>query len=257
MKELRTEVKRLMKEFKDAQRAQKSSLREARQAKHAATRAMKKERRATRKEERRAKREKRRGKNKDEERLFPPCTAAKLYGPQTTFVVPPVLQPQMPSGPGSGYRAFPFNRAATTPLDRKPSCPRVPPGIAALHGGWPFTQGGPYAPGCISVPNLASMDTDPIANGAGSIHAQAMQMDHAASVKEASATNLRVTATAHDIGEKERLKMADEASSLEEEAEKFRREGHRLRAEAMHLDSELARELEDGDGGQISGVVGK
>jgi hypothetical protein len=78
-------------------------------------------------------------------------------------------------------------------------------------------------------------------------------MDDEAARKEAKAVELRTAATGRKVGEKEKLKKIDEAEKLEEEAEKFRREAERLRAEALHLDGELAREMEEGS--QISGVI--
>jgi hypothetical protein len=121
-----------------------------------------------------------------------------------------------------------------------------------LGRGWPFTQGLPYEPGRISVTNDMTYPT-PIAHSAEEIHVQALQMGEAAKWKEEKAIELRAAATGQRIGEKERLKNLDEATQLEEEAEKYRMEANRLRAEALHLDGELARELEDG--GQASGVI--
>jgi len=63
-----------------------------------------------------------------------------------------------------------------------------------------------------------------------------------------------MAATVRGIGERQRLKDLDLATKLEEEAENLRIEAEKLRAETQHLDTELARELEE-DGGQASGIV--
>lgn len=121
-----------------------------------------------------------------------------------------------------------------------------------MHGGWPYTQGLPYAPGNISVPHLPPGTShtfpifpEPIAVSSEQLHAQAKEMEDIANLKEEGAIELRIQATNRRFREKDRLKMANEAETLEEAAEKHRREADRLKAEAMHLDSELARELEE------------
>jgi len=83
-------------------------------------------------------------------------------------------------------------------------------------------------------------------------------MDAAVKLKEDKAVELRTQATERDVGEEDRLKLLNHAIRLEEEAEKYRREGERLRAEAVEKDGELARELEEEHGGhrgQDEGVV--
>jgi hypothetical protein len=79
-------------------------------------------------------------------------------------------------------------------------------------------------------------------------------MDEEANRKEKKAVELRAASTGRRVSEKERLKKIDEALNLEEEAEKFRREAERLRAEALHLDGELAREMDE-DNGQATGII--
>ena len=82
-------------------------------------------------------------------------------------------------------------------------------------------------------------------------------MEKSAELKEAKAIDLRTSATGRTVSEKEKSKLRDQATKLEEEAEKYRREVDRLRAEAMHLDQELARELQEttSNNGQESGVI--
>lgn len=94
----------------------------------------------------------------------------------------------------------------------------------------------------------------PIAHSAEEIHAQALQMEETAKCKEERAIKLRAAATSRKSCEKQKLNNLDEATQLKEEAEKYRMEANRLRAEALHLDGELARELEE-DGGQVSGIT--
>jgi hypothetical protein len=61
--------------------------------------------------------------------------------------------------------------------------------------------------------------------------------------REARAVEHRVAVTIDGVSEKAKLKMMCEATSMEEEAWKYRREADRLRAEGQLLDSELAKEL--------------
>jgi hypothetical protein len=93
-----------------------------------------------------------------------------------------------------------------------------------------------------------------ISTSAEGIHLQALQMEEAAKWKESRAIELRAAATGRSIGEKQRLKNMADAAQLEEEAETHRIEAVRLRAEALHLDEELARELEE-DRSQVPGVI--
>jgi hypothetical protein len=253
MKELRTEVRALMREFKEKKRTQKNLMREARKERQNTKKEQRKERKQERKEARKARNEVRKGKNKEEGRNFPPWMASRFPVPSEHPSAPPISH--MPFGPGP--RGFPFGRSTSTGFMNHPAYGRNvhgPPGMSAMHGGWPFTQAGPYAPGRISVPNLPGFP-EPISHGAESIHAQAVQMDREAMGKESVAIEIRTAATGRRVGEKEKLKMLDEASALEEEAEKCRREADRLRAEAVHLDSELARELDEEYGEQTTGVV--
>jgi hypothetical protein len=83
-------------------------------------------------------------------------------------------------------------------------------------------------------------------------------MDAAIKLNEDKAVELRTQATERDVVERDRLKLLNNAMRLEEEAEKYRREGERLRAEAVEKDGELARELEEehgGHGGEDEGLV--
>lgn len=109
------------------------------------------------------------------------------------------------------------------------------------------------------MPSMPGSFPSPVSHTAEHLHTQAMQMDSAADNKEAQAIEIRTAATVRGLGEKIRLKKMIGASSLEEEAENCRREAGRLRAEAEHLDGELARELgeqrEDEEVGQVSGVI--
>ena len=74
--------------------------------------------------------------------------------------------------------------------------------------------------------------------------------------KEEMAIELRTEATGRGFGEKDRLKKFDQAAALEEEAEKCILEADRLRAEALHLDGELAREIEEtGRRGHPAGFI--
>lgn len=255
MKDLRKEVKGLMKQFRDKKKAQKILRRELKRERRAAKKEQRKERRAAKKEARETRKSERRGKHRENERRFPPGMPG--IGPMPHGGMPHRGMPHggMPFGPGS--RGFPFGRGGGPVPFGRGSFSRThsgPPGMSAMHGGWPFTQVHPYAPGGISVPDLGGFP-EPIAHGASSIHEQAVQMDQAASRNEAAAIDLRTAATGRQVNEKERLKMKDEATALEEEAEKFRFEADRLRAEAMHLDSELAKEFDEENGGQATGVI--
>ena len=235
MKALRKEVKGLMKDFKDKKKAQKSLRKERHREKKATKRAERRERKASRKEGRQARKSERKGKSKEEGRNFPPWMATRYPVPQHPET-PPI--PPIPSY-SLGGRGFPFARHASAPFTQPPSFGRG----TALHGGWPFTQRGPYAPGRVSVPDLGSYSA-PVAHGAGSIHVQAGAMETQAESKEVAAMQVRMAATAPGVGEKQRRVMGENADRLEEEVEECRREAHRLRAEATHLDGELARELE-------------
>jgi len=271
MKALRKEVKGLMKEFKDRKRVQKIVQKALRKERRAKKKAERKERREAKKEELR----KKKGKNKEEIKHFPPWMASKHTASGEDSDTPPMPGGFPfgghgfgggfggPSRGGSGFggpgaRGFPFGRAVSTPVFKPPFTnhhgPSGIPSISAMHGGWPYTQGTAYVQGGISVPNLGGFE--PIAHGAESIHQQALQMDREATSKEAVAIRIRTAATSRNVGGKERLKKMDDATALEEEAEKFRREADRLRAEAMHLDLELARELDEENGSQTTGVIG-
>ncbi|KAI6711284.1 hypothetical protein JHW43_006194 [Diplocarpon mali] len=269
---LRKDVKDLTKLFKDATKAQRKERRDARKEKKALKKTSRKEQRMSRRAERRIKQE---GK-KDEKTSVP--RGARAGPPWMSRGIPGAF---VPSPPGSSCVAssplptqppnplpdsFPFGRSASVPFMKGLPCgrdhmPPMPPAIAASHNGWPFNQNPSYAllPGGVSAPaNPAS--AAPLADNAEKLHDQALQFEKSAELKELRAIDLQTAATGRDVSETERLKMRDEATRLEEEAEKYRREVDRLRAEAVHLDGEMAREMElEGDGtgngqGQVSGV---
>ncbi|RDL37941.1 uncharacterized protein BP5553_05374 [Venustampulla echinocandica] len=235
---LRREVRDLMKAFREARKTQKRLRRESRRERRAARRAQKKGRRSARKEERRARREGKKSCNSNAEKsgcYFPTPTAEPSMSPHP---FPVVETPSMPRG-------FPFERAPFLQDNMPPHSPesRGPPGMAAIHGAWPFTQELPYAPGRISVP--FGSDPTPVSRGSEQIHAQALQMRIVADKTEAKAVEIRIASLADGLGEKERLQITEEAIMLEEEADNCRREADKLMAEATLLDSELARELEE------------
>jgi hypothetical protein len=257
-KVMRSEVKDLFKTFKERRKSQKKQKKEARRERRAARRIEKKERRTARREARRGKKAERMRDSGG--RAGYPWTPGSTFGPNQ----PPPPTPAntipslaLPTSTPTNMPGFPFGRAASVPFMKGPPFGRGPHagpfGLQAMHGGWPFTQGLPYAPGRISAPNDMSYPT-PISNSAEDIHLQALQMEEAAKWKESRAIDLRTAATDRKIGGKQRLKNLDEATQLEEAAEECRIEADRLRAEALHLDGELARELEE-DGRQASGIV--
>ena len=246
---LRKEVRDLMKTFKEQKRVQKQQRRANRRARRAAKKTQRKARRDTKKEDRKARKDERKCKDKGEFRHGPPWARSRDHLPMSTPAVPmPILTPENPPS----ARGFPFGRAPSVPFIKPPfSRPHAPPGISAMHGGWPYTQG-------LSVPPIPGRypSPSPVSQGAEHLHEQAVQMDSAAERKEAQAIAIRTAATALGLGEKQKLKMMTEASTLEEGGEKYRREADRLRAEASHLDGELARELhEENEEGQVSGVI--
>lgn len=264
---LRKEVRDLTKLFKDAKKAQRRDRREARRERKATRKAQRKERRALKREERQAKKDVKRcgprgartgppwmsRSNMMPGSFFPP-TANTPPDPSSSFMPP--FAPSSSHGPGipvhPGHPGFPFGRSASAPFMKGLPFGRGggPPGIAAIHNGWPFTHNSSYAHGVASSPT-------PVPDGAERLHDQALQMEKSAELKESEAIDLRTAATGMSVSEKEKMKMRDQATKLEEEAEKYRREVDRLRAEAMHLDSEMARELQEdsGNNGQESGVI--
>jgi hypothetical protein len=240
MNALKKEVRDLMKQFKEGKRAQKRQRKEAKRERRATRKALKKGRRAARRE----------GgcKGRGQSNTFPAFMPGARHGP------PPM--PPRPAAPHAMPGGFPFNRSASVPFVKGPHCGRGPPGMAAMHGGWPFTQGMPFAPGNISVPDIPSHGFHfPVSLTSEQLHAQALEMEQAAQMKEEYAIELRTAATGQQIGEKEKLKKLDEATALEEEAEKYRLGADRLGAEALHLDSVLARELEEDGSGQSTGII--
>jgi hypothetical protein len=263
LKAMRGEVKDLLKTLKEHWKTQKRVKKEARRERRATRRLEKKERRNARREARRGKRAERHSCRGG--RPGPPWTTHRMDPtipafmphqppPPTSANTMPSPIPPMPTPPVE-MPGFPFGRAASLPFRKPPfgRGPRAGFGFQAMHGGWPFTQGLPYEPGRISVPNDMTYPT-PISRSAEEIHVQALQMEEAAEWKENKAIELRTAATGRRINEKQRLKNLDDATQLEEEAETYKIEADRLRAEALHLDGELARELEE-DGGQASGII--
>jgi hypothetical protein len=123
-----------------------------------------------------------------------------------------------------------------------------------MHGGWPFSQGISVLHGNQAAQGFRGFPFS-VSHGAEQLHEQALNMDEEAVLKETMAIDARAAATGRQVGEKERLKKLDQASTLEEEAENYRREAGRLRAEASQLDEELAREMDEHGDGQTSGVI--
>lgn len=271
---LRKEVKDLTKLFKDAKRAQRKERKDARRERRAVRKALRKERRALRKEERKAKKQDKRCGPRGGARTGPPWMGNRMPG--SWISGPPGLSPQpgpscippMASSSSSSSMnpppmpGFPFGRSASAPFmkgmpfGRGGHMPPMPPGIAALHSGWPFSHNSSYSPGGVSAPPIPGFPI-PTTDSAEKLHDQALQFEKSAELKESKAIDLRTAATGINVSEKEKLKMRDEATKLEEEAEKYRREVDRLRAEAMHLDGEMARELQEdhANNGQASGVI--
>ncbi|KAG0651916.1 hy [Hyphodiscus hymeniophilus] len=258
VKALRSDVRNLMKEFKDAKRAQKIHRRQLRKEKRTVRRLAKKERRAARKEERR----RRKGKDKEEAHVSGGFPAVPGVGHMNHLTAMHSMQaiPNMPissgaRGPFGAEGPFggrgPFGRGG--PRAKVPSFGRTAsgapgmPGMAAMHGAWPFTRG-LSTPGC---PTSGLMG-GPISHSASNIHQQARDLDAEAACEEADALRLRAASTGKQVGEKEKLKKFDQAAKLQEEAEQYRREAERLRSEAVHLDGELARDFEED---QASGVI--
>ncbi|CZS98494.1 hypothetical protein WAI453_005768 [Rhynchosporium graminicola] len=266
---LRKEVRDLTKLFKDAKNAQRRDCREVRRGKKIARKAQRKERRAMKREQRQSKREDTKC-GHGGARTGPPWLARASMMPtpflpttvnvppnaSSTFACSPFGAPPMPFRPSasnvlaypshSEHPGFPFGRSASAPfikslpfgLGKEGSAP----GLAAMHNGWPFTHNASYDQG------LASSST-PVPHGAERIHDQALQMEKSAELKESKAIDLRTAATGSKISEREKVMMRHQAGKLEEEAEKYRREVDRLRAEAMHLDGEMARGLQEAGGG--------
>lgn len=254
---LKKEVKEMMRTFKERKRSEKRERRARKREKRATRRAAKRERRTVKREERRARREERREGNISPLQQHPPSIPSPNHG-----ISMPILPSNIPVP--TIMRGFPYLRTASAPSiskDINPSHTQAPPGISALHGAWPFTQGRPYAPGNISVPNFNSQDPTPVLRSAEQIQEQLMEIEKLADEREASAVDLYISGSVESIDDAERKRIINEATALEEEASVYRREADRLRAEGQHLDSELARELEESDnvhvehGGQVSGVI--
>ncbi|RDW61090.1 hypothetical protein BP6252_12473 [Coleophoma cylindrospora] len=225
VKALRKEVKVLMKRFNAAKEVQKANQRAVRKLNRATRKAAIRQRRTIKKEERRARRAARKGKAVNHS-----LGASMNHGPPMPFPIP-----GMGFGPGNNWK----HRAAP-PLGGLPM-------LSAMHGAWSFTQGGPLPLGGSS----ATAQSHHLTESAEQNNLRAQRLDMEARVKEEQATQLRIAATVNEMDEKSRLKNLDLAVSLEEEAENLIRESDRLRIEGMHLDEELARELEEVHAGQI------
>jgi hypothetical protein len=247
LKRMRSEVKDLLKSMKENRKTRKRQRKATRRERRASRRLEKKERQAARREVRRG--GKMAERHCDGGGRGPPWMAVPrsfmanqppLQTPANTMLppAPPILAPAIPG--------IPLARAASVPSVQSPSFgfgfgrPGRPgrPGMKAMHGGWPFTQALPYAPGRICVSNGMTHPA-PISYSAEKIHAQALQMEQAAKSKDSRAMELRTAATVRGIGERQRLKDLDLATKLEEEAENLRIEAEKLRAETQHLDTEL------------------
>jgi len=238
---LRKEVKGLLKAFKEQTRSQKQQRRIDKRTRRVARRLQRKARRDAKKEERKLRKDDKKCKGKSAFHRGPPWARSRDHLPM------PIQYPETP--PLS--RGFPFGRAASVPFIKPPFLrPNDTPGTSAMHGGWPFTQGA-------TAPPMPGGYPSPVSQSAEHLHTQAVHMDTAAERMETQAIDIRTVATVQGLGEKDKNKKLTEASTLEEEAEKYRREADRLRAEASHLDGELARELgeqhEDED--QVSGII--
>jgi len=254
LKALRQEVKELMKKFKDGKRQQRSRRRAARRERRAVRRAEMKERRQAKREDRKARKALRKGKNKDEGTEPRPFMFNRhpVHPAVGAPFMPPMVTPHMPAM-ARGFPNIPmFGRGGPQPFG---SAPSGPPGMSSMHAGWPFTQGHPYSPGRIALQHYMGFPT-PVSQGAEHIHAQALKLETDAKEKDSQAIQIRAVATGGNVDEKRKLKNLDEAAKLEEEAEDLRREAERLRAEALHLDQELAKELEEEHSGrQVSGTI--
>lgn len=269
-KELRAEVKELMKRFKAAKRVQKKQRREAKRVRKAEKRAAKRERKSARREERRGGQRGsgyHSGRGRRYGRGGPWGMGAGHLSPN--MPVPPPTTPSFPFG-----NRGPFAQAGSS-LGRGGFCGTRGPtenqrmfnGLTAMHGNWPFAQSNAYMPQATNYNDLIPSNThytnhsNPVSRSAEEIHAQLSEMSEAATRNENLAFGLRREATGHGLTEKEKARKHEEAQMLEEEAETCRREAGRLRAEAEAVDRELARELEEGNehdrefGGQRSGVV--
>jgi hypothetical protein len=110
--------------------------------------------------------------------------------------------------------------------------------MQAMHGGWPFTQKLPYAPGRISVSDDMTYPT-PISHSAEKLHAQALRVEQAAKSKDSRAMELHTAASLRGVRKKQRLQDLELAKQLEERADKYRFEAERLQAKCQHLDSKL------------------
>jgi hypothetical protein len=267
MTDLRKEVRELMKAFRESKKVQKRERKALKRERRSARKAARKQKRLLKKEDRHARREGKKCKDKgkvqgENFRPFSPFGIAHHFPAMNHATSIPAEPPLLPP---SMMRGFPFGRTTSAPPGSCPPSPQWgregPPGLSALHGTWPFTQGSPYAPGNISVPSFGEPTS--VSRSAEQIHAELLKMACLADDREARAIELRVAVTIDGISHKAKLKMMSEATAMEEEAGKYRREADRLRAEGQLLDSELAKELDEENvrnvqqqqDGQISGVT--
>jgi hypothetical protein len=209
LKALRKEVKELLKRFKDEKKSQKKIRKALMKEKREFKKAQRKERRDVRKAERKALKKEKKGRQHN----FHSGPTHDMHGlPRDfNFSLPP--QPQFAPGP-SFYNQLP-NHSFT-----------------AVHGSWPF------------APQVQSAS---FSQGASQFHAKASKVLSQARDKENEAKDIRISLTDESIKENTRRKMGDKAVALEEQAAMLKREGERLMAEAIHLDGELAREIQEDD----------
>jgi hypothetical protein len=267
MSDLRIEVRELMKAFRESKKIQKRERRAAKRERRFTRRAKRQQKRLFKREERRALHAEKKRKGKGKERIenpraFPPFSFAQ----QSATMTHGSSNTGEASSPISSImRGFPFGRKTSAPPG---SCPRSPRslhgdhnGLSAMHNTWPFTQGAPYAPGNISVPSFGGPSL--VSRSAEQIHTELLMVSSLADDREARAVELRVAVTIDGISHNSQIKMMSEATAMEEEAGRYRREADKLRAEGQLLDSELAKELdeeivqrEQGRGnGQLNGVT--
>ncbi|PQE13273.1 RING finger domain-containing protein [Rutstroemia sp. NJR-2017a WRK4] len=212
LKALRKEVKELLKKFKDEKKSQKKIRKALMKEKREFKKVQKKEKRDVRKAERKARKKEKKGRQHDF--YSGPTQDAHGLPRDFNFSLPP--QPQFAPGP-SFYNQLPHHS------------------FTAVHGSWPF------------APQVQSPS---FSQGASQFHAKASKVLSEARDKENEAKDIRISLTDESIKEKTRRKMGDKAVALEEQAAMLKREGDRLMAEAIHLDGELAREIQEEDRGE-------
>lgn len=119
-----------------------------------------------------------------------------------------------------------------------------------MHAQWPFAASTPYHPGAISAstPELGPGGfPSGISSSAEAIHHQALLIEERSHLKNDEALELRTRLSEEGSGEM-KAELLERATRLEEEAEALMLEAGRLRGESVHLDGELAKELDHGMG---------